>query len=67
MSPKISPSMFFGHTDILGFMRSQFNQPSFSWRTVLRWKKKGMPFHRTWSGQPFIISSEIIRWQLKNK
>lgn len=58
---------YIGHTDILEFMREQFNQPQFSWRTVIRWRKKGMPFHRLWNGKPYIIGAEVIRWQIKRK
>ena len=60
-----------GHKDILEFMGRQFRV--YSWRTVLRWKNPknpkvgGMPFHRLWSGQPYIIESEVIKWQLKEK
>jgi len=54
-----------GHKDILVFMGGQFKV--YSWRTFLRWKKRGMPFHRLWSGQPYIIESEVIKWQLKKK
>jgi hypothetical protein len=39
----------------------------YSWRTVRRWKKRGMPFHSLWSGQPYIIKDEVIRWQMKKK
>jgi hypothetical protein len=56
-----------GVISILEFMRDQFDNPQFCWRTVCRWKKIGMPLHRTRSGKPFIIPAEVINWQLKNK
>lgn len=53
-----------GHKDILMFMGKQFKV--YSWQTVRRWKKKGMPFHRLWpNDRPYIIESEVVRWQRK--
>jgi len=54
-----------GHKDILAFMKKTFNQKSFSWKTVRRWRDAGMPFHRLWNGKPYIIPEEVIKWQLK--
>ena len=52
-----------GHKDILEFMGKQFKV--YSWRTVIRWVRKGMPFHRLWNGKPFIIESELVEWHQK--
>lgn len=60
---KISDDWCIGHNEILTFMAAQFKV--FSWRTVRRWKKRGMPFHYLWNGKPFIIKEEIIKWQIK--
>ncbi|MFA5158670.1 MAG: hypothetical protein WC451_05810 [Patescibacteria group bacterium] len=54
-----------GHDEIKTFMSEQFR--IYSWRTVLRWRKSGMPFHRLWNGKPYIIPEEVIRWQLKKQ
>jgi len=55
-----------GREDILAFMSRQFKV--FSWQTVRRWKRKGMPIHRLWpNDRPYIIEDEIIRWQLKRR
>lgn len=67
MENKMNEELKIGRMAILEFMREQFNQDSFCWKTVQRWKKTGMPFHRMRNGRPFIKISEIITWQLKNK
>lgn len=54
-----------GHDDILDFMGKQFKV--YSWRTVRRWKKRGMPFRCLWNGKPCIIENEVIKWQLKRE
>jgi hypothetical protein len=54
-----------GHKDILEFMGRQFRV--YSWQTVRRWKRKGMPFHRLWNDKPYIIEDEVIRWQRLRK
>lgn len=55
-----------GRDEILDFMSKQFKV--YSWQTVRRWKRRGMPFHRLWVCQkPYIIESEVINWQSKRK
>jgi hypothetical protein len=54
-----------GHKDILCFMQEHFNV--YSWQTVRRWKRKGMPIHRLWSDKPYIIPNEVIKWQKERK
>ena len=54
-----------GRKEIRIFMGKQFKV--YSWRTVRRWKKRGMPFHSLRTGQPFIIENEVIKWQLTHK
>jgi len=53
-----------GHKSILAFMDRQFGVTS--WRTVLNWRKKGMPFHKLQNGKPCLIEKEVIDWQIKN-
>lgn len=57
--------MRIGHDQILDFMAKQFQV--YSWQTVVRWKKKGMPLRRMWNGKPYILEVEVINWQFKNK
>jgi hypothetical protein len=49
-----------GHKDILAFMSRQFNITT--WRTVVEWKRRGMPNHRLMNGKPYIIESEVVKW-----
>ena len=53
-----------GHKEIIIFMMQQFNVSS--WRTVMRWRESGMPFHRQKNGKPYVIEEEVVQWQLKN-
>ena len=54
-----------GRKAILAFMERQFGVTS--WQTVRAWKKSGMPIHYLWNGKPYIIESEVIKWQLKRR
>ncbi len=57
--------LIIGRVNILNFMAKRFEV--YSWKTVKRWKKKGMPFHYLWNKQPFLIEKEVIKWQLRQK
>jgi len=63
----MSDDLQIGKIAILDFMCQQFQKDSFSWKTVKRWKKNGMPFYYMRNGIPFIKKTEIIKWQLKSK
>ena len=60
-----------GHEEIMDFMAKSFKV--YSWRTVIRWQRKGMPIHRQWCrgeairGKPIIIESEVVKWLLYKK
>ncbi|MFA5347674.1 MAG: hypothetical protein WC294_06020 [Methanoregula sp.] len=54
-----------GRKDILVFMEKKFNVTT--WTTVKAWRRKGMPMHRLWNKRPYIIETEVIKWQMRNK
>ncbi|MDD5006427.1 MAG: hypothetical protein PHS33_08035 [Candidatus Omnitrophica bacterium] len=52
-----------GRKEILDFMGQEFK--IYSWQTVKRWKKKGMPISTGYNTQPVIIEAEVKSWFLK--
>ena len=55
-----------GREEIIAFMSKQFKV--YSWQTVRRWRRRGMPIHKLWTNdRPYIIEAEVIQWQIKRK
>ena len=61
----ISTGWHVGHKGILRFTSRQFGITT--WRTIIAWRKKGMPFHRLWNGKPYVIEQEVLKWQIKRR
>jgi len=51
-----------GRKDILEFMGNEFKV--YSWRTIIRWKKKGMPIVTGYNSQPVIMEEAVKKWFL---
>jgi hypothetical protein len=51
-----------GRKDILDFMGKEFK--IYSWRTVIRWRKKGMPIAQGYNTQPIVIEAAVKKWFL---
>jgi hypothetical protein len=49
-----------GRKEILEFMGKEFKV--YSWRTVIRWRKKGMPVTQAYNTQPIIIEEAVKKW-----